>query len=86
MDSGFRQNDGVGLEEMPSGAMVEIDGEPFAVKDNRLLPWSFAGYTGSIPRNAAMRAKVLTPPSILAILAKGYQPRWHPSALIGDDT
>ncbi|MFN0190898.1 MAG: hypothetical protein ACKVP5_02815 [Aestuariivirga sp.] len=86
MDSGFRQNDGRGWDELPNGAMVEIDGEPYAVKGARLLRWSFAGYTDAIPRNAAMRAKVLTPPLILAILAKGYQPRWHPSAHKGSDT
>jgi hypothetical protein len=25
--------------------------------------------------------KVLTPPSIIAILQNGYEPRWHESAL-----
>ncbi|NJM31521.1 MAG: hypothetical protein HC855_16835 [Rhizobiales bacterium] len=86
MDSGFRQNDGRGLGELPDGAMVEIDGEPYAVKGARLLRWSFAGYANAIPRNSSMQAKVLTPPLIVAILAKGYQPRWHLSAHKGSDT
>jgi hypothetical protein len=73
-------------EDYPDGAMVEIDGGPFAVKGRQLLRWSFSGYTGSVQRSSAMRAKVLTPPLILAILARGYQPRWHPSALKGDET
>ena len=33
-----------------------------------------------------LRGRLLTPPSIAAILAKGYEPRWHESALRGDGT
>jgi len=33
---------------------------------------------GRVPRD--IKADVLTPPSILAILAAGYEPLWHPSA------
>ena len=32
------------------------------------------------PARAAARVDVLTPPAILAVLAAGYRPRWHPSA------
>jgi hypothetical protein len=39
-----------------------------------LLRWSFAGYT---QRVAPMHGKLLTPPSIVAILRRGYTPRWH---------
>jgi len=61
--------------DLPDGAMIEIDGEAYALKDGRLLHWTFDGYD----RSAAMqRAKrILTPPSIIAILARGYKPRWH---------
>ena len=69
------------LGGLPDGAMVEIDGEAFAVKGSLLLRWSFAGYTGAIQRNPSMRGKLLTPPSIAAILRGGYGPRWHESAL-----
>ncbi|MEO9167743.1 MAG: hypothetical protein ABI230_05000, partial [Aestuariivirga sp.] len=61
-------------EELIEGTMVEISGEAYAVKRGKLLHWSFAGYTDAIPSRAV--DKVLTPPSIIAILAKGYTPRW----------
>jgi hypothetical protein len=61
----------------PQGTMVEIDNHFFALKNQRLLRWSFSGYTESI---AFTHGKLLTPPSIIAILRDGYEPRWHESA------
>ena len=65
----------------PDGAMLEVDGEALALRGGRLLRWSFAGYAPTGLRNVPMRAKLLTPPSILRILAQGYKPRWHESAM-----
>lgn len=65
---------------LPDGAMIELEGAAFAVRGAHLLRWSFGGYTENHPRTAFMRAKLLTPASIAAILRGGYQPRWHPSA------
>ncbi len=62
---------------LPQGTMLKINSEFFALKNNRLLQWSFSGYTNSI---ALTEGKVLTPPSIIAILQSGYEPRWHESA------
>jgi hypothetical protein len=70
----------------PDGTMIEVEGIFLAKRGPRLLRWSFDGYTSAIPFNPAMQVRVLTPPSILAILARGYQPRWHPSALQWDNT
>jgi hypothetical protein len=70
--------------ELVEGAMVEIDGAAYAVRDQKLLRWSFAGYTEAISLRPV--DKVLTPPSIIAILAKGYKPRWHHTALQWDGT
>jgi hypothetical protein len=69
---------------LPDGAMLEFENRAYAVKGGRLLLWSFASYTPSNLRIAALRAKLLTPPSILRILRQGYQPRWHESATQGD--
>lgn len=66
--------------DLPNGVMVEIDGAAFAVRGSHLLRWSFAGYSGIVPRTAHLRGKLLTPASIAAILRGGYQPRWHMSA------
>ena len=66
------------------GVMVEIDGADYAVKNDKLLRWSFGGYVDAIQPRAV--DKLLTPPSIIAILAAGYKPRWHPSAQKWDET
>jgi hypothetical protein len=61
----------------PNGTMFEHENTFFALKNQNLLRWSFAGYTHAIPLTPM---KVLTPPSIIAILQSGYEPRWHESA------
>ena len=71
-------------DEVADGAMVEIDGEAWAVRGPLLLRWSHGGYVEARPRKPAMRGRLLTPPSILRILAAGYEPRWHESAFRGD--
>lgn len=75
-----------GSDGLPDGCMVEIGGAAFAVKGPHLLRWSFAGYADAVPRAASMCGRLLTPPSIAAILRAGYQPRWHGSALQWGDT
>jgi hypothetical protein len=37
-------------------------------------------YDAEKPRPRGDMVDVLTPPAILAVLAAGYKPRWHPSA------
>ena len=70
--------------DLPDGAMIEHQGKAYAVKGSRLLQWSHSGYKLAISRTLVMKARLLTPPLITAILAKGYQPRWHPSAVPGE--
>ena len=70
------------VEDLPDGVMLALDGEAasaFAVRGSHLLRWSVRGY---VEKTARLRgtAKVLTPASIVAVLAAGYRPRWHPSA------
>jgi hypothetical protein len=73
---------------LPDGAMVEIGGAAYAVRGPYLLRWSFGGYVESLPRNSSLHGRLLTPPSIAAILRAGYKPRWHESAVTynGDTT
>ena len=68
------------LDVLPDGAMIAVDGAAFAVRGDRLLLWTPSGYGRAQPRPRGIEAEVLTPPSILAVLARGYQPLWHPSA------
>jgi len=67
------------IDDLPHGAFVALDGAAFAVRGSHLLRWSENGYLDRIPRPRGM-ASVLTPPSIVGVLAAGYQPQWHPSA------
>ena len=68
------------LSDLPDGAMIARDGDVYAVKAGLLLRWSPSGYRQPSSRPNDEAALVLTPPAILDVLARGYRPRWHPSA------
>jgi hypothetical protein len=68
------------------GSMIEIEGAAYALRGKRLLRWTPEGYDAATDLPAHSQFKVLTPPLITAILAKGYQPRWHTSAQQWDTT
>ena len=67
------------IDGLPDGAFITQGGRALAVRGERLLLWTPSGYeTAQRPRGVAV--DVLTPPSILALLAAGYRPLWHLSA------
>jgi hypothetical protein len=68
------------VDTLPDAAMIVLGGEVFAVRADQLLPWTPSGYGLACPRPHGQEVEVLTPPSILAVLARGYRPQWHPSA------
>jgi hypothetical protein len=68
------------LDRLPDGAMISLDGDAFAVRGNTLLRWTPDGYSQPRSRPRKIDVDVLTPPSILAVLRRGYVPLWHPSA------
>jgi hypothetical protein len=71
------------LDDLPDGAFVLRDGAPYLVLGAQLLRWTAAGYVAPEPRPAQQRAKVITPPSLAAILRKGWRPAvplFHQSA------
>jgi hypothetical protein len=70
----------VTIDGLPDGAMIARGSDAFAVKGEALLRWTPHGYVASEahPRGTDMR--LLTPPSTVAVLARGYGPLWHPSA------
>ena len=68
------------IDELPDGAMIVLNGEPYAVRGNSLLRWTPEGYDARKRRPKGITAEVLTPPATLAVLAAGYRPQWHPSA------
>jgi len=68
------------VDTLPDGTMIAIGGNAFVVRGERLLPWMPSGYGRARARPRGLHVDVITPPSIVAVLAGGYRPLWHPSA------
>lgn len=68
------------IDDLPDGAFVALDGAAFAVRGDALLRWTAKAYDMRVARPRGIMVNVLTPPAILAVLAAGYKPLWHPSA------
>ena len=66
------------LEKLPEGAMVQAGDESFLIAQGRAMLWSPGGYRK--PESAIENAMLLTPPSTLRALSRGYRPVLHPSA------
>jgi hypothetical protein len=70
------------LDELPDGAFVLRDGEPWLVLGTQLLRWTPAGYTARVARSDR-KVEAITPPSLLSVLRAGWEPvvpLVHPSA------
>jgi hypothetical protein len=68
--------------ELPDGAFVQVDGAPWLAHGGRLLRWSPEGYHEVVARPRRGDADVITPPSLVATLAQGWDPAvplFHPS-------
>jgi hypothetical protein len=66
--------------DLPDGAFVLRDGEPWLVRGDEVLRWTPAGYTDREPRTDA---PLLTPPALVELLRSdwhGVVPLLHPSA------
>jgi hypothetical protein len=71
------------LEELPDGAFVLVDADPWLVLGPHLLRWSPAGYAERRARPRDRPARVITPPSLVAVLRAGWEPSvplLHPSS------
>ena len=71
------------LDDLPDGAFVVREGEPWLVLGSRLLRWTPAGYGERRARPLREQATVITPPSLVAVLRAGWKPLvplLHPSA------
>jgi hypothetical protein len=69
------------VASLPDGAMFRLGHSLVAKRGDRLAVWSCAGYSplGQSAREVAAPVEVLTPPSIVAVLARGYRPAFHES-------
>ena len=71
------------LEELPDGAFVLQEGEPYLVLGANLLRWTPAGYRDAAPRPTEQRVVLITAPSLVSVLRAGWRPvvpLVHPSA------
>src|SRR4051794_39845093 len=72
------------LDGLPDGVFVLRDGDPWLVRGARLWRWTPAGYVDRVARPAGETAVVVTPPSSVTVLERGWRPRLvdfvHPSA------
>jgi hypothetical protein len=73
------------LDDLPDGTFVLSGGEPSLVFGDRLLFWFPGGYARAVPRPHEDETTLLTPPSLVEVLRRGWQssavPLVHPSAL-----
>ena len=65
--------------DLPDGAMVAQGQSAFALRGGRMLAWNFGGYVDAGSWNGGANYTLLTPPSILEVLSRGYRPIWHQS-------
>jgi hypothetical protein len=73
------------VDELPDGAFVLEQGEPYLVLGARLLRWTPSGYVAPRPRPSGSHAVLLTPPSLVGVLRAGWKPLvplFHPSAAV----
>ena len=69
------------LDELPDGAFVLRDGEPWLVRGAELLHWTPGGYDERARRIGSVG--LITPPSLVEVLRAGWHselPLVHPSA------
>ena len=66
------------LGGLPDGTMISVSGRPMALRNNSVLPWSFAGYETPIPLSelTSLAVSVITPKATVAVLKAGYHPEF----------
>ncbi len=72
------------VEDLPEGAFVLVESEPWLVLDSELLRWTPGGYSERRPRFSG-RVELVTPPTSVHVLASGWRgslPLIHPSASV----
>ena len=70
-------------DDLPDGSFVLEDGEPRLIRRSQVLRWTPGGYVEPTARPEREKAVLLTPPSLVEVLASGWDgivPLLHPSA------
>ena len=69
LDGKFKRLHWRKIDGLPDGTTIVVDDSSVALRGKRLLRWTPRGYNGTIRRPRGVDVAVLTPPSILAVLA-----------------
>lgn len=69
--------------ELPDGTFIRLGNECWLIHDGRLHLWSPGGYRATRPVPPD-EVTVLTPASLVAVMASGYRAALHPSANAAD--
>ena len=75
---GRQRHHDAALDDLPDGTFVVRDGAPWLVLGDAVLRWTPAGYTTVVERRRGERARVVTPPSLVAVLRAGWRPQLVP--------
>jgi hypothetical protein len=62
------------VADLPDGAFVLREGQPWLVLGQHLLRWTPAGYAASSPRQGSGHAALVTPPSLVGVLRAAWDP------------
>jgi hypothetical protein len=83
-DAGTQRRHDRALDELPDGVFVLRGEAPWLVCGQKLLRWTPAGYPDALERPTGEQAVVMTPPSLVDVLRRGWRPSAvpfvHPSA------
>jgi hypothetical protein len=72
------------LDGLPDGSFVLVGESPWMVLGRELVLWTPDGYTERRPRPGSVSARLITPPSLVAVLRSGWEPvvpLFHPTAM-----
>jgi hypothetical protein len=71
------------IASLPDGTYVFDRGDPWVVRGDHLFRWTPCGYAGGLRRPRRGRVRLITPPSLVALLSAHWEPAvplFHPSA------
>ena len=69
------------LAGLPHGTMFQVGNASYAVCDQKLVKWSFKGYSAAEREDLPETVDVLTPRSVVNVFASGFRPVFHPSVI-----
>jgi hypothetical protein len=67
------------LDTLPDGCFIALERKPYLIQGDCLAEWTAGGYIKRVARPTDREVSLLTPPSLLQIIAAGYVPQIHQS-------